>query len=233
MKNLSKLIGSCLLLAAGSIQGSTIFWGTPQNSDLLDPAFAHLHLVNSQGVLLDGSYSFELGTFAPGFTPDATNLDQWELNWIIFDKAVAGNGWNPGNQEVAGTVDHTPTSGSSSPSATPAGVYPQGAPAYLWVYNTKNMIVSPEWALLQDVDNGSNIYEAWEFPDPADTGGSFDWQVRDVDTPIFGGVNGVRGAGDFAVAPAQFAVQTAAVPEPGSALLMGLGSLLVLRRRRA
>ena len=77
MKNLSKLIGSCLLLAAGSIQGSTIFWGTPQNSDLLDPAFAHLHLVNSQGVLLDGSYSFELGTFAPGFTPDATNLDHF------------------------------------------------------------------------------------------------------------------------------------------------------------
>jgi hypothetical protein len=229
MKNLSKIISAIFLLAVGASQGSTIFWGTPQNTGLADPS---IYIINSQGNLLDASYSFEIGTFATGFTPDSTNLDQWELNWIVFDKVSNGSGWNPGNQEVAGTVDHTTTSGSSSPFATPGGVFPQGVPAYLWVYNTKNMSLTPEWALLEDVDNGSNTYAAWEFPDPALTLDSFDWQVKDVDTPIYGGVNNVRGAGDFAVQPAAFAIQTAAVPEPGSILLLGLGSFMAFRRSR-
>lgn len=203
-------------------EASTIFWGTRPNDLLYD----------SEGNMLDATFVFELGTFSPGFVPDASNLDQWSANWLIFDAAIAGSGWSPANQEVTGTVEHTATSGSTSPFATPGATFDQGAPAYLWVYNSKDLNTNPEWALLLDVDNGANTYYPWEFPDPTLTGDSFDWQTQDVDTAIFGGVNGTRAAGDFTALPATFTIQTAVVPEPGSALLLVLGALATYRRCR-
>lgn len=204
-------------------RAATIFWGT----------FANDTLIDSQGNALTGSFTFELGTFVPGFTPTALNLSDWAANWLIFDAAVAGGAWNPANQEVTGTVDHTAGAGSTSPFATPAAVFPEGTPAYLWVYNTKDLNASAEWALAEDVDNGSNVLNAWEFPDPAEQlGESYDWQTRDLDTAIFGGVNNARAAGIFTATPVDFTIQTAAVPEPGSVMLVALGAFLAVRRAR-
>lgn len=219
-----------LVTAAAPCRAATIFWGTFSNDTLID----------SQGNALTGSYTFELGTFAPGFTPTDSNLTDWAANWMVFDAAVVGGAWNPANQEVTGTADHTATGGSSSPFAAPADIFPQGTPAYLWVYNTKDLNSNAEWALAADVDNGSNVYAAWEFPDPAEQGTpplfldmpSYDWQTRDLDTAIFGGVNNARGAGTFSATPVDFTIQTAAVPEPGSVMLFALGAFLMVRRAR-
>ena len=208
---------------ASPSRAATIFWGTFFNDTLLD----------SQGNALTGSFTFELGTFAPGFTPTALNLSDWAANWKVFDAAVAGGAWNPANQEVTGTVNHTALSGSDSPFANVADVFPEGAPAYLWVFNTKDLNASAEWALAEDVDNGSNVLNAWEFPDPSEQlGESYDWQTRDLDTAIFGGVNNTRAAGIFTATPVDFTIQTAAVPEPGSVLLVALGAFLAVRRAR-
>lgn len=92
----------------------------------------------------------------------------------------------------------------------------------------------PEWALLADNDHGTNVLNAWEFPDPTlQSGESFDWQTRDLDTAIFGGVNDLQGPGLHTASPATFTLQTHVVPEPSSALLLALagGSLMRARRR--
>lgn len=212
------------LVTFSSLQGATLFWGTRPNDTLLD----------SQGNALTASFTFELGTFSSGFTPTEFNLDQWAANWMVFDAAVAGNGWDPIGQEVAASANHTAGGGSDSSFANPTDVFAQGASAYLWVFNTKDLnSAGAEWALLEDVDNGSDVLDAWEFPDPAEQSGqSYDLQTRDLDSAIFGGVNKVQGPGVFAVSPIEFTIQTALVPEPGSAMLLVLGGFWLLRRGR-
>ena len=209
--------------SAAPCRAATIFWGTFFNDTLID----------SQGNALTGSFTFEVGTFVSGFNPTALNLGDWAANWKVFDAAVAGGAWNPANQEVAGTVDHTAGAGSTSPFANVAAVFPEGTSAFLWVYNTKDLNSNAEWALAEDVDNGSNVLSAWEFPDPSEQfGESYDWQTRDLDTAIVGGVNNTRAAGTFFATPTDFTIQTAAVPEPGSVMLVALGAFLAVRRAR-
>jgi hypothetical protein len=170
-------------------------------------------------------------------------MSEWESRWIVFDKASNGSGWDPANREINASADHTSASGSNSPDANPASVFTQGATAYLWVYNTKSFLVGSEWALLCDSDKGANVYGnsvipseryvAWQFPDPnLQSGESYDWQTRDLDTAIFGGVNNVQGAGIYSVNPGTFTIQTHVVPEPGSALLLLAAGAGFLRRRR-
>ena len=57
-------------------------------------------------------------------------------------------------------------------------------------------------------------------PDPANVAGSFDWQLADADDAVIGGVNDVHVAGEFNATPPTFSLQTAVVPEPGSAFLL-------------
>jgi hypothetical protein len=202
---------------------STIFWGTK----------FHDTLVDSSGNALDDSYTFELGTFKAGFTPTATNTDLWETNWLIFDTASFADGWTSADQFIDHSVDHTVTSESSAPTATPSAIFTQGAPAYLWAFNSKDLGTLPEWALLADNDLGSNQLNDWTFPDPGlQSGESFDWQTRDLDTAILGGVNDVQGAGNYTSAPSTFTLQTHVVPEPSSALFLALAAGVLVRGRR-
>jgi MprA protease rhombosortase-interaction domain-containing protein len=216
----------CLGLLS-SASASTIFWGSQQNLDVM---------VDSAGVSLDSSYQFELGYFdvTGGWAPTSQNMSEWETRWIVFDKASNGDGWTPATREINASADHTSSSGSTSLDAAPTSVFTQGAGAYLWVYNTKSFLVGSEWALLCDSDKGANVYAgAWEFPDPdLPSSDSFDWQTRDLDTAIFGGVNNTQGAGIYSVNPGIFTIQTHVVPEPGSALLLLMSGLLFKRRRR-
>jgi hypothetical protein len=222
-----KTLSAIFALATASVcslKGATMHWGTLPNDVLLDSA----------GNALTADFVFELGTFAGGFVPTDSNVFEWEANWMVFDAAVVGTGWNPAGQEVVRSANHTAGGGSDSIFADPGDVFDQGAVAYLWVYNTKDLSGTlPEWALLEDVDNGPNLFASWEFPDPSEQSGeSYDLQTRDLDSPILGGVNSVRGAGLFALEPPVFTIQTAVVPEPGAGLLLAVGALWTLRRHR-
>ena len=216
----------CVILISCA-SASTIFWGSKQNDTLVDSA----------GNSLDASYQFELGYFnaSSGWAPTSLNISEWESRWIVFDKASFGLGWDPTNREINTSVEHTSTSGSTSSSANPASVFTQGATVYLWVYDTKSLLGNAEWALLCDSDKSANVFPgAWEFPNPIEQNGeSYDWQTRDLDTAILGGVNGIRGPGSYSFDPGVFTIQTHAVPEPGSALLMIMAGMGLVRRRRA
>jgi hypothetical protein len=218
-----------------SATASTVWWfsGVP---DLL---------YDSAGQALDGYYSFEIGSFG-SFVPTYQNVDQWEANWKVFDRAYDPTpadpndgdpeGWNadPLFQFFGGNADHDTSGFSSSPDAlgfpTPTEVFGQDEVAYLWVYNSKTIEPSSEWAL---VTNSSNTPNNWRFPDPADTAGSYNWDLADADQVIIGGVNDTQGDGTYTVDPGTFSLQTHVVPEPGSALLVLLtyGTWLSRRRR--
>jgi hypothetical protein len=209
----------------GSLSASTLFWGSKFDDTL----------VNSSGLSLDASYSFEIGTFVDGFTPTASNTDLWAVNWLVFDTADATDGWNSADQFIDHSVDHSSSSGSTSPTATPGAIFTQGAPAYLWAFNSKDLGTLPEWALLTDNNRGpsNNALNDWVFPDPSlQSGESFDWQTRDLDNAIFGAVNNVQGPGGYSSAPTTFTLQTHVVPEPSSGLFLAVAGCLMVRSRR-
>lgn len=208
-----------LAMMCTSAQSSTIFWGSQFQDDLYD----------SNGQPLNGSYSFEIGTFG-AFVPTYQNISQWAANWKVIDRAFDPTpldpndgdpeGWNVIDQFFVGTVGHDTSGFSDSPDANPTDVFAENEKVYLWAYNSKDIVPSSEWALITDSNLVGNLSNAWLVPDPADTSGSYDWQLADADEAVIGGVNGVQGSGGFAVTPPSFSLQTAVVPEPGSALLI-------------
>ncbi len=213
-----------LFVATTPAKASTLFWGSRFNDVLLDSA----------GNALDASYTFELGAFDSSFTPTAFNLEQWAANWNVFDAALVGDGWAPDDQFINSSADHNALGGSDSLDANPLDIFPQSTVAYLWVFNNKDVALQPEWALLMDGNTATNVLNTWEFPDPAlQSGESFDLQTRDLDTAVFGGVNGVQGAGNYTVDPSTYTFQTHVVPEPGGAfMLLVAGGLWRLRRSK-
>lgn len=211
-----------LLACLPSARASTIFWGSNFSDNLFD----------SNGQPLGSTYSFEIGSFG-SFVPTYQNVDQWAANWKVFDRAYDpdANGWNSVDQFFVGTVDHNTSAGSDSPDANPADVFTQGEVAYLWAYNSKSIVPSSEWALVTDGTTVGNTGNEWIFPDPADTTGSFNWNLSDASSAIIGGANDVRGPGTYSATPGVFSLQTAVVPEPGSALLLISAALTQLFRR--
>lgn len=196
--------------------GSTIYWGSIFNDTLLD----------SYANPLDAGFTFELGAFDPAFVPTAENMSSWQANWKVFDRAYTGRGWNVADQFLEGTVNHQSNSTSSYSGANPAHFFPEGTKAYLWVFNTMTLDSNTEWALLTDANTASNSLNDWIFPDPSlqTEDDLFDWQTRDLDTAIFGAVNGVQGDGVAHVLPSgAFTIQTHQVPEPAGALLVLAG----------
>jgi hypothetical protein len=232
----SLLFGAALGLASllpTAASASTIFWGSLGTNDTL---------VDSAGNVLDSSYRFEIGTFVSGFEPDKEHFSTWEANWNIFDAAIAGDGWLDPDVEVSRSVDHTASGNSTSsyasgpPGQPGAPVFTQGERVYLWVFNTKTLGPTTEWALAYDrTDPGApaNTWNPWVVPDPSlQSGESADFQFRDLDVPVWGGVNNVDGPGERSVAPPTFTLQTQVIPEPGSLLLGSLAGLMMIFRRR-
>jgi|JI6StandDraft_1071083.scaffolds.fasta_scaffold00569_12 hypothetical protein len=229
---------SCLALfvamawmMSGSARASTVFWGSPFNSVLL----------TSNAQPLDGSFSFEMGTFG-SFVPTFQNVDLWSSNWKIIDRAFDPTpadpndgdpeGWNVVDQFFVGTVVHDSLGHSDSPYAGPTDVFAQGEKVYLWVFNDKANIPGTEWALVTNTGGTGDPAREWEVPDPNDIMGSHDWQLEDADTAIIGGLNDVQGDGFFFSSPGTFSLQTAVVPEPGSALLLAASAFCFYTRRR-
>lgn len=211
---------TCLFaLLAVSASARTISWRSGIGDELID----------SDGLLLDDTFTFELGAFDAGFTPDATNYGEWSSRWHAFGQAtyepLLGNGWEPSMQYF--TKDTSVLAGQLSSEAPPLPSYSftAGRQAWLWVYDSKAVTPTSEWALV----GGST----WNFP----TSDLLNltpvvWELNSADLSIWGGANNLRGAGNFSALPAAFDLQTAVVPEPGSLVLLSVAGWLVGMRRR-
>lgn len=214
----------CLALALAWTQGaqaSTVFWSSAFNDNLFD----------SNGNALDATYSFEIGTFGT-FVPTYQNVDQWAANWHVIDRAYDPdfNGWNSTEQFFGGTVDFDMSGQSSSPDANPSDVFSEGDIVYLWAYNSKSIVPSSEWALLGYGADPANTGDPWVVPNPSDTV-SPNWNLSDAHDTIMGGANDIQGPGTYSANPGVFSLQTAVVPEPGSALLLFAAAATHLIRR--
>ena len=217
---------SLLLGTAVSSHARTITWGSAVGDTLL----------YSAGGSLGDDVTFQLGSFG-SFVPDATNMNQWQANWKVFDQAAAPS--TSGFNSSEGLFSSTATlnaDGTSSAGLSPS-TFAQGEQAYIWAFKTDQSLVNGgEWALVtNDAATDPNAANNWLFPAHSDqTNLPLDWRISNATDVIFGGLNSVQGAGDHNSNPVVFDLQLhAIVPEPGSALLACVAALgLGLRRRR-
>ncbi len=175
---------AALALAAASARAGTINWGSEFLSTLLA----------SDGTAIPATgYTFELGTFATGFTPTSSNILDWESNWTSVD-----------------TADYNAEAGyfTAALEWTPAHAEFVNRQAYLWIHNAFTDPAN-EWLLVTDA--------AWKFPavDDGCCGTTFpvQWSVSDVDTeatPLWG-ANTATSGGGAATADAQAPTLQAAV----------------------
>jgi hypothetical protein len=212
-----------LLIIAHPSLASTINWFSDVNSTL----------VTSSHVELGTRFSFEIGSFELGFVPTFHNTNQWADKWMVFDRAFDPTpeneadgdprGWNTNENFFVGAAEHLMTGASDSASTGSGNVFTQGMVAYLWVYNSKSIVPSSEWALVTDNSAMGDTGNDWIFPDPFDPPGtSYEWKLGDADLAVVGAVNGNRGEGTFTVHPGTYHIQTHVVPEPSSLLLVAL-----------
>ncbi len=219
------LVLALLAISPPTLPARTIEWGNAVGDTL----------VNSTGVALDNSYIFELGTFG-SFLPSEFNLSLWQTNWKVFDRAAApaSSGWNSALGFFSGTATLQTDGTSSQAPPLPTYTFAQGEQAYIWVYNGLTIDALTEWALVTNNGLDGNPLDDWTMPSHSDqTLQPLEWRLSSATQVPFGGLNGVEGPGDYSVTPPAFELQTHAVPEPASALLVGLAGLLFQFRRRA
>lgn len=218
------------ILSSSNASAQTIYWGSAVNDALFDSA----------GNPLDSSFFFEIGTFG-SFIPTDENMSFWRDNWKVLDRvsAPAASGWDPAAGFFSssftllsdGTSSRAPELGSSS-------IFTGGEQAYVWISNSQQMQIGTEWALVTNDGRDGLSTDDWRLPplpDPCGCGSgasSLEWRLSNASTPGFGGLNNELGPGNVSGSPASFSLQTAVLPEPGSAVLILSAALLRLRRRR-
>ncbi|MDB6069053.1 MAG: hypothetical protein JWL81_224 [Verrucomicrobiales bacterium] len=221
---------SLAVLPCGATAGS-ISWGSAVADKLYD----------SEGSPLTSDYSFEMGTFSGGFEPTAANLGDWAGSWKLLEKAdfitsplyftenslLATSG--PGLVWERDAVNDPPT-----PASNPNVFFP-GERVYVWAYNSKASGTPVQWALL--TGTGSTSDTDWVLT--ADMGDelamTLQWRLSNATTPVYGGLNNLRGPGGYSAEPATYSLQTALVvtiPEPSATGLLTAIFLLPLNRRR-
>lgn len=168
---------------------------------------------------MDGSFTFELGGFSSGFTPTLANLSLWQTNWVVFDTAADNNGWNPGAGYYSGTATAVAGVGSNITSSNTGQTFAIGQQAYIWTFNSKSVDVGSEWSLIKNT--------AWTYPvaDPFNPN-DLQWTLSDVGNAAIAG--GTSTDGNTFIST----LQTQAVPEPGSALLVAVAGVMIRLRRR-
>lgn len=243
IKHLLALIALTAAALPHHASGAEIIWSNVFGDTLLNSTASVDNPNPLSTQQLDATFSFELGTFG-GFIPTYANIAQWAANWKVFDATnVVEGAWNVNDQNFAG-ADHLDVTGhSTSTFADPLDVFAQGERIYLWVFNSKDIVPGSEWALVTDSNPLDNIGSPWVMPDPADTGGFYELFLTEANEAIIGGVNGVRGPGGYTYAnppnidntpttTTAFSIQTAVVPEPGSAMLVFTAAAAFLTTRR-
>lgn len=158
-----------LAALAAAARAQTINWGSEVFSTLLG---------SNGSIMDDAAYTFELGTFATGFTPTSGNILQWEENWINVDTAA----YNEDDGYFTGVLTLTEAQSALA-----------GRPAYFWIHNDFSS-AAQEWMLVRDTN--------WVFPDvnPGCCGNSLpaEWSASQVDaevTPLWGANTATSGSG--------------------------------------
>lgn len=231
-----------LMLLAAPARADLITWGGGVGNQFF----------TSGGSSLDVSFWFELGTFG-SFVPTAVNRDDWAANWQVFDRATttgAGSSpqWDPGLSVLAGSANITTTGATSKaadlvlPPSDPnyISIDPlhdfRGQLAYLWVFNDRRTNVSAEWGLFTGITPPVNLGDPsvpWAFPVTVDldcgcSGLGADFNLANINTDILGSSS--QSTNDDST---QTVLNLAAVPEPGTAvLLLAFGAFLLMRSRR-
>jgi PEP-CTERM motif len=232
------LLAAMVALVPVASQSTTINWGT-----YIGPT---TYLFDSTGTALNDSYYFQLGSFGNSFTPTDANLVNWWANWKPFDQAEAppSSGWNSSTGVVARTATLETDMTTSNTALSQTNFFTAGEQAYIWVFKDLTALGVPtfttgfEWALVTNNSSDGNVADDWLFPTPSGhVASTLDWRIEDATASPFGGLNNIQGPGDYSSTPSDFILQThtATVPEPGSALLIGLSGLFYavrLRRRR-
>jgi hypothetical protein len=171
--------------------------------------------------LMDSTFTFELGGFLTGFTPDQSNFSLWQSNWVVFDSAVNNDGWNPdfGISNYASTANAIAAGGSNITSSDTGNPFTVGQQAYIWTYNSKTTGPTTQWSLIKN--------SAWTYPvaDPLNPN-PVEWTLADAGNTAIAGATSTDG-GTFVST-----LQTQAVPEPGSALLIMVAGVMIRLRRR-
>ena len=213
------------------VMAGSIDWGTSVSDQLYD----------ADGAALTGSYRFELGTFRDGFVPDPTNTSQWESKWKLIEEAT----FNVPMQYVAENSILTSSgpdliwerdaTGDEGGPLTNLNLFAPGESVYVWAFNGKTVSSTTQWALV--TGEGATTDTNWELSaalgDPLAQ--TRQWRLSNGNTPIFGGLNGARGAGGFNAFPGSFTLQTALlspVPEPDITMLLAAAGVFSLHRRR-
>ena len=93
--------------------------------------------VQSTGESMDDRFYFELGGFADGFSPTASNFSAWSSMWTPFARKRFSPG---GDMVIQGEVLEE---------------FSEGAPGYVWAFNVDEP--TREWALLSDM--------SWTWPE--------------------------------------------------------------------
>lgn len=217
MKSLPVLL-TILLLGSPSALAQTLEWGSQVFSSIVD----------SNGLPLDETYVFEIGTFEPGFSPAESNVELWYDNWFAFDRA----GYSEANGYFTSTVNMLDDGRSDSPFMSGNSPSFEGLEAYLWVRNAETPSPTTEWFLVRSMD--------WIFPDAipgcCDNDLTIQWSMSDLtgaDLPKWGGQLGTDGPGIFTVSGIYDLQTFTFIPEPSAFLLsiIGMGFLLIRRDR--
>lgn len=194
---------------------------------LTPPAFAQVSINFESPSPADGRYSnnapwdetggfhFEIGAFAPGFTPTSANTASWAGQW-----SVANQGGQSGATTWVNDGGDTWFTGAGA-ITTYSGAFVGGAQIYIWGYDSKASGVR-EWLLVTD--------PAWKLPGTLPVAAPP--TTMSISSTAIAVVGQIASAGEVLKSES---VNLSAVPEPGSVCtLAGMIVLGVsLRRRRS
>lgn len=215
-----------MCLAPSGVGAQNLNWGSPIFSDIVD----------SEGEVLDDSFIFQIGAFVGDFVPDGENTSDWLSYWQVFDGADY-NGLEDPDDGVFGyftaSAAMTDDGLSDSPDLSPLASSFEGMDAYLWIKNSNLAVPGSEWFLARA---GDWVYPV-AVPGCCDNEGLVEWSTSDLlvsDTPIWGSQGGTKGDGEYSTSGTHTVQTFTFVPEPSTAMLVGMfGGMMILRRRRS
>ncbi len=166
----------CLLLLVPNLaSGAQVIWGSSRLANNY----------TSQGApnRLDGSFTFQLGSFANDFTPTASNTSEWLEHWVAAQSAT----YNETTRFFTGSYVYTDTVSPFTPSNR----------GYIWGFNERrgaNGASVGEWILITDLN--------WQWPAGGGIALPVQWSVSSASEVVLGSVGG---------SGADFHMRTAAV----------------------
>ena len=156
-KNASKvaaasLVAAALLLPSAGMANRINFYSTPGQ-----PGYG------SDGSPLNEDTSFELGVFANGFVPTATNTSQWSAHWVPAQRAKYSSAKNWFTSVCQVTNTNAP--------------FTVGTPVYVWGFNGSE--AQGQWILYRSTN--------WTWPAADDTAPSTRfWSAKDANVVVVG-----------------------------------------------